>query len=92
MLDADIPVKQRITANQVISKRVDDLVDRKVDAAGTGKPHPKAVNSDKGVPKKKRIVVSDGDSDDDVPLVFELGSHHLTVGSASVNEWNKCGC
>ena len=35
MLDADIPAKQRITTNQVISKRVDDLVDREVDAAGT---------------------------------------------------------
>jgi hypothetical protein len=67
-------VKNRIATNKVISKRVDDLVDREVDAAGTPKPHPKslvnkAVNSDGKVAKKKKIMVSDDDSGDDVPLV-----------------------
>jgi hypothetical protein len=76
-VDADIPVKNRIATNKVIPKRVDDLVDREVDAAGTPKPHPKslvnkAVNSDGKVAKKKRIMVSDDDSDDDVPLVCTL--------------------
>ena len=92
MLDADIPVKQRNIMNHVVSKRVDDLVDREVDVAGTPMSLVnKAVNSANGVPKKKRIVVSDDDDDDDVPLVFKLGSHHLIVGSASFDEWNKCG-
>jgi hypothetical protein len=57
----------------VISKRVDDLVGREVDAAGTPKRHPKsvvnkAVNSKVPV-RKIRIVESDDESDDDVPLV-----------------------
>jgi len=85
VLEADIPVKERISTNHVISKRVDDLVNREVDAAGTPKPHPKSlvnkvVNSDNLVPKKKRIVISDDDSDDDIPLVLTLGSHKLTGG------------
>lgn len=93
MLDANIPVKQRNIMNHVVSKGVDNLVDRKVDVAGTPmSPVHKAVNSDNGVPRKKRIVVSDDDDDDDddVPLVFKLGSNHLIVGSASFDEWNKC--
>jgi hypothetical protein len=68
-------VKKRIATDKVISKRVDDLVDREVDAAGTPKPHPKslvnkAVHSDGAATKKKRIMVSDDDSDEDVPLVY----------------------
>jgi hypothetical protein len=70
--DADIPLKNRVTTSTTISKKVDDLVDREVDAKGTPKPHPKSVvnkalNSE--APKKRRIVESsDDDSDDDVPL------------------------
>lgn len=49
-------------------------MDREVDATETPKFHPKSVvnkalNSDIGGPKKKRILVSDDESDDDVPLV-----------------------
>jgi hypothetical protein len=58
---------------KTISKRVDDLVDREVDATGTPKPHPKSVVNkteySEPATKKKRIVVSDDDSDDDAPLV-----------------------
>ena len=52
------------------------MVDREVDARGTPRPHPKsvvnqAVNSD-GAVKKKRIVESESESDDDdVPLVLQ---------------------
>jgi hypothetical protein len=67
-------LKNRITTNQVISKRVDSLVDREVDTAGTPKTHPKyenkAMNSDGA--GKKRIAMSDDESDDDVPLVSRL--------------------
>jgi hypothetical protein len=67
-------VKKRIATENKISKRVDDLVDREVDASGTPKPHPKSVVNKaeySELPtKKKRIVVSDEESDDDVPLVF----------------------
>jgi hypothetical protein len=65
-------VPKRIATAATIPKRVDVLVDREVDAAGPAKPHPKsvvnkAVNSD--AKKPKRIIMSDEDSDDDVPLV-----------------------
>jgi len=73
VVDADIPVKDRIATEKKISKRVDDLVDREVDAAGTPKPHPKSVVNkaeySELATKKKRIVVSDEESDDDAPLV-----------------------
>ena len=73
VIDADIPVKDRIATEKKISKRVDDLVDREVDAAGTPKPHPKSVVNkaeySELATKKKRIVVSDEESDDDAPLV-----------------------
>ena len=74
-VDADIPVKDRVMTDKKIPKRVDDLVDREVDATGTPKPHPKSVvnkamNGDGVAKKNKRIIVSDDDdSDDDVPLV-----------------------
>jgi len=74
-VDADIPVKDRVMTDKKIPKRVDDLVDREVDATGTPKPHPKSVvnkamNGDGAAKKNKRIIVSDDDdSDDDVPLV-----------------------
>src|SRR5271167_4881805 len=79
-LDADIPVKKRIATENKISRRVDDLVDREVDAAGTPKPYPKSVvnkaeYSELAI-KKKRIVVSDEESDDDAPLVH---SHALYI-------------
>jgi len=62
--------------DKTISKRVDDLVDREVDAAGTPKPHPKsvvnkAINNDVTKKKPLRIVMSDEESsEDDVPLVI----------------------
>ena len=73
IVGADIRMRDRITTDITISKRVDNLVDREVDAAGPPKPHPKSVlnnviNSD-GTSKKRQIVESDDDSDDDVPLV-----------------------
>lgn len=72
-IDADIPLKQRATAKKTISRRVDGLVDREVDAAGTPKPNPKSVVNkaeySELASKKKRIVVSDDESDDDAPLV-----------------------
>ena len=80
-IDANIPVKERAMTDKTTPKRVDDLVDRKVDATGTPNPHPnsvlsKAKNTDAAVTKKKRIVVSDDDdSSDDVPLVYSQGSH-----------------
>lgn len=68
-------MKERAITQKVIPKRVDDLVDREVDAAGTPKPHPKSLvkktlasNGEKHKPR--RIIASDDDSDDDdVPLV-----------------------
>jgi hypothetical protein len=80
MLDSNIPVKNRPTTNQLISKSVDDLVDREVDSARTPKLNPKStvnksLNSD-GTSKKKRIIMSDDESEDDVPLVLE--SHRNT--------------
>lgn len=62
--------------DKTIPRRVDDLVDREVDAKGRPKPHPKslvnkAMNGDGATTKKKRIIISDDDdSDDDVPLVY----------------------
>ena len=79
-LDADIPVRNRIaTKDTKVPKRIDDLVDREVDAKGTPKPHPKslvnkALNSEasgNAAVKKRRIVVTDDeDSEDDIPLVY----------------------
>jgi hypothetical protein len=64
---------------------VDDLVDREVDAAGTPKPHPKSVVNkaeySEHASKKKRIVVSDDESDEDAPLVIPYPRYpHLRVG------------
>jgi hypothetical protein len=82
--DAGIPVKQRIATADKIPKRVDNLVDREVDAAGTPKPHPKSVvnralNSDVATKKPKRIMMSDDDSDDDVPLAKRPATNGKTV-------------
>jgi len=97
VLDADIPVRDRTMTDKTIPRRVDDLVDREVDAKGTPKPHPKslvnkAMNGDGAAPKKKRIIISDDDdSDDDVPLVHlprYIEANRL--GCATCCEWIKC--
>lgn len=62
-----------VTKDKTISKGANGFVDGKVDASGaskrSSKPTPsKAVNS-AAATKQKRIVDSDDESDDDVPLV-----------------------
>ena len=79
-------MKDRVMTDKKIPKRVDDLVDREVDASGTPKPHPrsvmnKAMNGDGAATKKKRIIVSDDEDsdDDDVPLVCSREGNLLLI-------------
>ena len=78
LVDTDTRANQRIGTDKSSSKTVGNHVDREVDAPATSRPPTKSPvnksgNSDHNrVAKNKRIAISDDESDDDVPLVFQI--------------------